>query len=267
MSFAKLSNTFLILVASNPTNEEVQFPWNNVEDINKPRRVFRSTATTEWSGVLDLGSGNNAAITMHLNNVNFSTVSFSGHTAPTGVFTPLQSSVAVTQDPVTGLYSLRINLSANTFRYIKITIPNQTPVDNAAYFFIGAVAALKNTDIIDFDTDLFTTFPFMVTEVDLDVIQNTLFDGSIERSPLASDGYKSIVLSLNMLAAVSQNIEGANVQKIMDITRDASKNIWVDFNTADSWQAYVCKRTNKFSISVTAPNTGTATTNIELKTN
>jgi len=123
------------------TTEDLDYPKENVLTIDLTTFSWRTTTTgSQGEMVLDFGSILTQPLDLILWNVNVNTMVVKAH--PTNSFgTPDFDSGSLTSifDMDLNIYKQRVTI-VNDFRFVKIEIPVQTPIDSSdAFFEIGCV--------------------------------------------------------------------------------------------------------------------------------
>ncbi len=128
------SNDTITITAS---SANASFPVSNLKSI-EPVKSWKSTVITESWVKLDFGT-NVSYNSLFLNRINFAacTVAISVDDVN---YTTIESITGMTKDEIYDENYIHkwVNLSG-TYRYIKITIPTQTPLFETTYFKIGNV--------------------------------------------------------------------------------------------------------------------------------
>ena len=129
------------------TTEDVDYPKENILTIDLTTLSWRTTTTgSQGEMVLDFGSILTQPLDLILWNVNVNTMVVKAH--PTNSFgTPDFDSGSLTSifDMDLNIYKQRVTI-VNDFRFIKIEIPVQTPIDNTDDFFEIASMFIPQTE-------------------------------------------------------------------------------------------------------------------------
>lgn len=129
------------------TSEDPDYVVENIQLYGSLTRAFRS-ATVASVVIITLDLGAAMAPVICLDHVNFASVRFYANSSDSWASPAYSSGVkTVTQDKSVGRYKLWFDGTGNSYRYWRIYIPIQTPVDGAAYFQIGRVIVLNPTYI------------------------------------------------------------------------------------------------------------------------
>lgn len=146
MGLPLLAFTNLAATSTTTGSTEVAgYPASNIKEAQRPFKPWRTTATTQQTVVIDLGSSQNWNA-VFLNRTNWTTGSIQAHTSDSWGAPAYSQAITVAQHPDTGRYvHLHLPAATRTERYLRIVIDSQTPVVEgvdtapAAYFRLGGV--------------------------------------------------------------------------------------------------------------------------------
>lgn len=160
---ATLHSSPLTPTTASATSAATGYPATNVLNprIGKP---WRSTATTQQQVEIDLGADKTVAA-LWMQSCNAATATIEKKTAG-GSYTSV-GTMTIQAEP-TGRRKGLI-AAAGTFRYLRITIANGTPVDGAAYWEIGAVHVFAASATLarapEWGVQVATAFPQVSAEI------------------------------------------------------------------------------------------------------
>lgn len=253
MSNRRISNSFLTLSVSSASSEATSFPKENIIDRTSPQRAWRTTVTTDSNIVIDLGS-NQTALTVYLDNCNFTTVKYQESASSGGSWADVGSNLTISKDPMQGIYRRIDNLTLTSKRYLRIWIPSQTPVNGESYLQIGTLCCPTSILEPDFpETEV--GFPFEQAIPETNIIENRFPTGGIEKIKLGN--LQPMIISLVWRTTVNTNITGSNVQQFMDMVRDPTNIIFLDMNLGQSNQAWLVKKSGEIRASLNEPAVNT----------
>lgn len=137
---ARLSTTNLVATATlTSSTEHATYTDANLASPQRPFLPWRSTAITESWVKADFTTAQQldlvAIVAANVGTVRVEANSTDAWTAP-----PYSQTVYVSPNPWTGRYQ-RVVSPGVAYRYLRILIPAQTPVDGAAYFSLGGLWA------------------------------------------------------------------------------------------------------------------------------
>lgn len=122
------------------STQDATYVATNVKSPQRPFLPWRTTATSEQTLVLDfLGT---ATITfLALIYGNFIDVTVQGNATDSWGAPSFSQATKLSRNPWNSRYHLGIVLSGFAYRYMRIVIAAQTPIDGAAYFRLGGIWA------------------------------------------------------------------------------------------------------------------------------
>ena len=237
MANIKLSKTFLAITAFSATSEATGYPKEDAVNRTSPMLQWRTTVTTDSRLVIDLGAVQ-TDITVLLDYLN-STFKFQESADGSTGWVDLTSVITPSIDPIHGVYRHKQALTLTSKRYLGIFIPSQTPLDGAAYFRIGTVAVPTSITEININTRF--GYPFSYELSDGHIVVNEYPTGKADKvsiSPLPA-----LFIIMDLATDVDRpNFEGSALTELMNIVRDATAIIYIDFNLGRTWQAYLVTR-------------------------
>lgn len=131
------------LVATATVTASSEDPFWLAANLKAPQRCFlptRTAALGDQTWVIDYGSAK-AVEGWGIINVNFASAKIQANATDSWGAPSYDSGLlALGRNPYTGRYAYT-HLSAQTFRYHRLVVPSQTPVDGAAYYAIGGLHA------------------------------------------------------------------------------------------------------------------------------
>jgi len=225
----RVATSFLSYTAVGST-ENANFVASNITALDRPKKTWRSTALGAQNIVLDFGSAKTPPA-IFLDNVNFATVQIQGN-ATDSWGTPAfdTGSVTIDEDPQIDRYKKLVTLTSFNYRFMRILIPSQTPVDGAAYYQIGAAAVPVSLTTL---TEA-PTYPGEWKDIG-SIVQNDFLSGGFETIPLGSGKAKTVTINFKVSS------DDAVVKQIYDLLGDRDRIILFDFNLTVSWESYLCK--------------------------
>ena len=143
LSFTNLieSTAASILAASHQTSN---FCSSQAQQPQRPFLTWRAPTTSTADLIIDLGSSQTVGVIAVI-NANFATASLQGASSSGGLFTapPYNEAVTITQDPWSGRYQHAHYSTGFGYRYFRLKIPTQSPVDGATstYYSVGGLWA------------------------------------------------------------------------------------------------------------------------------
>jgi len=133
------------------STQDSNWPASNIKLPEKQFRVWKTTAATDSWVILDFGAAKviNAVV---LVNINFITYKIQGNATNSFVSPSFDSgNITVSKDPFRErYYSIKNPQSFASFnyRYMRIFIPTQTPVDGASVFSVGGIVVSDQSAVL-----------------------------------------------------------------------------------------------------------------------
>lgn len=219
------------------SSEAADYDCDNIKLYWSITRAFRS-ATIASAVTIDLDLGAAMAPVLCLDAVNFASVRVYANTSNSWASPAYDSGAqTVSQEAVTGRYKIWFDGTGNSYRYWRISIPAQTPVDGAAYFSIGRVIVLNPTCILTPDDNIGWGYE----QTGLTAIAVNRFEDGDD------SGAREIIYLDNHIAwrgSISWDyISRSEVADVWAINRAVQNGLIVLFeNLADTARFFVCHR-------------------------
>ena len=146
LSFTNLieSTAASILAASHQTSN---FCSSQAQQPQRPFLPWRAPTTSTADLIIDLGSSQTVGVIAVI-NANFASASLQGASSSGGIFAAptcgsYNEAVTITQDPWSGRYQHVHYSTGFGYRYVRLKIPGQSPVDGATstYYALGGLWA------------------------------------------------------------------------------------------------------------------------------
>ena len=131
-------NQLLTVSMLTVSSEDVSYPKANMLDLGHLRRHYRSSVITEVTIVIDFLTAKACKLAF-LNDVNFTDVYIQGNATNTWTSPSFNQQYAISQDKRVQRYKLCAILTGFNYRYMRIKIPAQTPIDGLSAFRIGSL--------------------------------------------------------------------------------------------------------------------------------
>lgn len=194
----RFSFTNLVATATiTPSSEDLAWPADNIQTPERPTLTARTEATGDQSWVIDHGAAASIAV-WSLVNVNVATFRIQANATDSWGAPSYDSGVLTTVQQPTGRYGYTlVPVSAQNFRYNRLVIPSQTPLDSAAYYEVGGLWAGALTSPpkgIDFGERLIPRHPRRVAEQS---------EGAWRQVSKAGDAYMEGTLARSVLATTT----------------------------------------------------------------
>jgi hypothetical protein len=126
------------------SQQSASFPAENLKTPQRPFLPWRTGATGAQSAVIDFGSAKTID-TLVLARTNFASANIQGNASNSWGSPSFDQAITIDQNPLTRRYQYGAVLIGFNYRYLRILIPSQTPVDGAAYYLLGGVWAGPQT--------------------------------------------------------------------------------------------------------------------------
>ena len=140
MSF---TNLLSLLTGSSFTtsSEDVLYLGANVRKPERPFLPWRTTALGDQGITVDFGQGRQIALVV-LVNCNFTSARIEGtNNNAEWAGAPFSQTVTIARNPRMWRYQHGVIVTGFAYRYMRIMIPDQTPVDGATYYSLGGLWA------------------------------------------------------------------------------------------------------------------------------
>jgi len=140
-----MSNFILIpesaFIAYTPaaSTEASGFPDDNAALYREPSREWRSTVKTETTIVCDTGAVGQVVAGVFLHGVNFSDAVIQGHASDSWGAPSFSEEIEIAQCPESKRWKGLYAPTDFEYRYLRLKIPAQDPVDGEDFFRIGAL--------------------------------------------------------------------------------------------------------------------------------
>lgn len=233
------SNDFINYTIVSQSSQDTVHVASNLKLYKLTQRTYRTTAITAQNFVLDVLAIKTAPLPIIIYFTNFITIQIQANTTNSFVSPPFDTgNISITKEPEHGIRKLIIYITAN-FRYIKVTIPGQTPTDGAAYFEIGSVLVLNTTKTFNLNKEQFE-FPL---NQDIQIFEQDILSevGIIDSILLSKIPEVSFALAGKMGADFSTRDKLASV-----FGTSGSGYILIDFGL-NNYEFYLVKRLATFS--------------------
>jgi hypothetical protein len=123
------------------SSQDSTFVRDNLKTPQRPFYPWKATVATDSWVVCDFGSATSIDL-VGLIHANFATVRIQGHATDSwGSPSYNSGDMTITKNPWNGRYQLVNIPSGFNYRYLRIFIPTQTPVDGASVFSLGGLWA------------------------------------------------------------------------------------------------------------------------------
>lgn len=124
------------------SSENPSYPLSNIKDYEHLKRHWRSTVITESWVKRNFGQPKNL-LAVCLDDVNFTTVTIQGNATDTWTSPAFSQVFTISKDKRTQRYKGYLTLSGFNYKWLRILIPAQTPVDGLSAFRIGRLVCLN----------------------------------------------------------------------------------------------------------------------------
>lgn len=246
----RMTKEFLSITAVSATSEDAEFPKEYAVDRVSPTKEYRTGNTLQTRLVIDLGAAK-TDIECYLDYVNFTSFKYQESANGVSGWADVGSTRTVSIDPIHGIYRRRDAITLTSKRYLGILIPAQTPVDNASYFRIGTFCVPVNVAELETQTDI--GYPFSMQLSDSHIIDNVYPTGKSESVKLSQ--LPPLFISFDILTgATYPNMVGPGITQLMNLLRDKTQMLYLDFNLGESWQAYLMRRDSEISSTISLPS-------------
>lgn len=143
------------------SSETTDSPATNILKPGRPMLPWRTAAGGAQNVVVDLLTATTLT-GIWLIRTNFSQVTIQGNATNVWTSPTFSRAFTISRNPWNFRYQLAVPLTGFTFRYLRILIPSQTPVDGTAAYLLGGVYAGVTERIpqnFRFDVELTTVQP------------------------------------------------------------------------------------------------------------
>ena len=141
MSYIKFSFANVVDGATiTGSSEDADYPASNIANPERPFLPWRTTAITDQNVVIDFTTTTQLSLII-LVRTNFAAATIQGNATNTWGAPSYSQAVTIARNPVMWRYQYAILPVGFNYRYLRIFIPAQTPVDGASYFLLGGVWA------------------------------------------------------------------------------------------------------------------------------
>ncbi len=120
------------------STEDASYPKANAKTPQRPFLPWRTTVTTDSYLVIDFGAPTTVLLA-GLASVNYASARIQGNGADAWGAPAHNDLLTIARCPWNWRYQHTHLLAGFTYRYMRFFIPNQTPVDGAAYFSTGGL--------------------------------------------------------------------------------------------------------------------------------
>ena len=127
-------------VVLTPSTEDPTWLATNVQSANRPFRPWKTTTTgSDQSVVVDFGSAKSFDL-IALVAVNFTAASVQANSSASWGAPPYTQAITIARNPHNRRYQYGLILGAAiSYRYLRLLIPTQTPVDGGSIFKVGGL--------------------------------------------------------------------------------------------------------------------------------
>ena len=116
-----------------PSSSDTNFPWSNAAIYGALKIHYRSLVQTEVTIVCDFGTAQ-SLVGLMLEDVNFTSVTIQGANYPPDWNSPsFTQDFTISKNAEIQRYNIWCALTAFNYRYLRIKIPTQTPVDLSVF--------------------------------------------------------------------------------------------------------------------------------------
>lgn len=131
---------FVSTATVTPSTEDATYVAANIKTPQRPFLPWRTTALGDQYAVIDFLSAKTLGL-IEIANVNVATIRIQGNASDAWASPSYSVDLAVGQNPLTGRYQHAYLPSGFSYRYMRVFIPDQVPLDGAAYYSVGGVWA------------------------------------------------------------------------------------------------------------------------------
>ncbi len=242
------------------STQDADYPASALKINSSSTESYRSQNTSATIIILDLLTAIQDPHVL-IYGCNFASIKFYGNSSDSWVSPPFASAVfTIEKDPEQFIYKRRITLTGFNYRFLKVEIPSQTPVDNATFFEIGVLSVFSELEDFGASDGAFG----------LPVEMSQIISESMNRY----ETNRKDVLQLSNIPVLEFRISGnfqnsvGNRKKVAEVFGDPGKPlVYLDRGDVNTWQVYLAQRTAQMQTSEIVPgNSGVRSYSVAFET-
>ncbi len=222
------------------SSEDSNYPGTNLSIYGFTKRHFRSLVSTAVTIVFDFTTAKALAGVM-LHDINFTDVFIEGNATDSWGSPAFSQQFTPAKDERTERYKLYATLTGFNYRYMRLRIPAQTPVDGLSVFKIGTVVCLDT--ILEISESPDWSYDYSADE---EIKVNEFESGGDERVNLGDLIWRG---SFSFNPYIRTN-EG-ELWTLNSIKKD--ENLVFFENLGDVSKVYLCRRDTKIKVTWHTP--------------
>jgi len=242
----KAHNSFINYSILSASSQDADWPASSLKIYDSSTESFRNEDTNTLIIIIDLlASYANPHLLIYRSN--FGEINFYGNSSDSWASPPFTlSGVTIEKDPEHFIYKRRVTLTGFNYRFLKVEIPSQTPIDGAGFFELGVLAIFETLEDFGASDGAFG-LPVDTGQVIAESINR--YETNRKDVLLLSDRpVLEMRLSGNFLNSIS------NRRKVAEIFGDPQKPlIYMDRGDVNSFQVYLMQRTGQMTTSEGVP--------------
>ena len=137
-----LANSLALVTGSEftPSTEDATYAAVNAQTPQRPFLPWRTTALGAQNLVIDFGAARTISLVI-LVNTNFTSATIQGNATNVWGSPSFSQNITIARNPQMWRYQHGVMISGFNYRFLRILIPSQTPVDGVAYYSLGGLWA------------------------------------------------------------------------------------------------------------------------------
>jgi hypothetical protein len=129
-----------VTTATGSSQQSTSFSASNVKTPQRPFFPWRTGALGDQNVVVDFGVAK-AVETFLIARTNFTSARIQGNPSDSWGAPAFDQAITIDRNPVNGRYQYGATLTAFNYRFLRVLIPSQTPVDGVGYYLLGGLFA------------------------------------------------------------------------------------------------------------------------------
>lgn len=137
-----LTNAMSLITSADvtPSSEDAAYLGDNARSPQRPFMPWRTAALGDQSIVFDWGAARKIDLVL-LVNANFTSARIQGNASNVWTSPSFNQLITIARNPQMWRYQHGVIVTGLNYRFTRVFIPSQTPVDGAAYYSLGGVWA------------------------------------------------------------------------------------------------------------------------------
>lgn len=127
-----------------PSSVDTAYPASNLKEPQRPFLPFKTLAAGAQNVVIDFLSAKTIDL-VHLVRANFTSATLQGNSSNDWASPPFTHSVTIARNAFNGRYQYGALLTSFAYRYLRLVIPSQTPLNGDTVYSLGGIWAGEAT--------------------------------------------------------------------------------------------------------------------------